>query len=270
LKGLKAQGINAASVTYDAREILQSFSEAYGIEYPMLSDVGSRVIRAFGILNTNVPQDHKMMYGIPWPGDFLIGPDGIVRDKLFLPNYEHRASASQITIRQAGGRGGVNFAEIKTDVLDATVGLSTGLCFPGQELGVTLEMRIKPGWHIYGAPVPTNYQAAELSFEGPLVDQQSLEMPPAKPLLLKALGETLPVYEKEVRAIGKLGIRWSPPLPAKFLEPLGKRIEPGLHQVDGIFRYQACNDESCEMPQTIKFQLPLTIVSGIPPVAMKL
>ena len=230
----------------------------------MLSDVGSKVIRAFGILNTNVPPDHPMMYGIPWPGDYLIGPDGIVRDKLFLRNYEHRASASQVVLRNFGGRADRNSIEIKTDVLTAVVSLSTDRCFPGQELGVALEVQLKPGWHIYGNPLPGNYQATQLVFEGPVVDGQSLEMPPARPILLKALGETLPVYETEIRAIGKLGIKWSPPIPAKFLEPLGKPIEPGLHQIDGVLRFQACGDEICETPQAVRFQLPLRIEGGIP------
>jgi len=84
---LKAHGINAASITYDSQEILSNFGDTYKIEYPLLADVGSRVIRAFGILNTNVPEDHKMMYGMPWPGEYLIAPDGTVRDKLFLRNY---------------------------------------------------------------------------------------------------------------------------------------------------------------------------------------
>ncbi len=53
-------------------------------------------------------------------------------------------------------------------------------------------------------------------------------------------------------------------MPAKFLEALGKRIEPGLHQVEGTFRFQACSDDVCEMPQTIRFQLALTIEAGIP------
>lgn len=101
------------------------------------------------------------------------------------------------------------------------------------------------------------------------MDEHSLGMPPAKPVLLKALNETLPVYEAEIRAIGKLRIRWSPPMPAKFLEPLGKRIEPGLHQIDGIFRFQACSDEVCEMPQAIRFQLPLRIEAGIPTASKK-
>ena len=53
-------------------------------------------------------------------------------------------------------------------------------------------------------------------------------------------------------------------MPAKFLEGLGERIEPGLHHIEGVFRFQACSDEICEMPQTVKFKLPLTIEAGIP------
>jgi hypothetical protein len=78
------------------------------------------------------------------------------------------------------------------------------------------------------------------------------------------LGETLPVYEGEIRARGKLGVKWSPPIPAKFLQSLGPPIEPGLHHIEGSFRFQACNDRVCEAPQTVKFQLPLTIEAGIP------
>jgi hypothetical protein len=141
----------------------------------MLSDVGSKVIRAFGILNTNVPEDHKMMYGMPWPGDYLIAPDGTVRDKLFLHNYEHRPSASQMTFRNYGTASEGNSVEIKSEVLTATVSLSAERCFPGQELGVALEVRVKPGWHVYGTPLPGNYQATELALEGPLVGEQSLE-----------------------------------------------------------------------------------------------
>lgn len=136
--------------------------------------------------------------------------------------------------------------------------------FSGQELGVTLEVQLEPGWHIYGQPLPKTYQSAVLQFEGPLVGEQSLEMPPAKPILLKALDETLPVYQGEIRALGKLGIKWSPPSPARFLEPLGQPIEPGLHHIDGLFRFQACSDQVCETPQTVRFQLPLTIEAGIP------
>jgi hypothetical protein len=230
----------------------------------MLSDVGSKVIRAFGILNTNVPEDHKMMHGMPWPGEYLIAPDGAVRDKLFLRNYEYRPSASQVVLRNASNYNAGSSVRIDADVLDATITLSTDRCFPGQELGVALSINIKPGWHIYGRPLPDNYQPTELTFDSEIIDEQSLEFPAPKTKLLKALGENLSVYEGEFRAIGKLRIRWSPPIPAKFLEPLGKKIEPGLHKIGGTLRFQACSDDVCEMPQTIKFELPITIKAGVP------
>jgi hypothetical protein len=94
-------------------------------------------------------------------------------------------------------------------------------------------------------------------------------MPAAKPMELKALGETLPVYEGEFQARGKVLIRWSPPMPAPFLLALGAQIEPGLHQIEGTLRFQACSDEVCEAPETISFKLPLTVEAGVPPAPKK-
>jgi len=256
--------VNAAAITYDSPEVLRGFAEAHRIEYPLLSDIGSKVIRAFGLLNTNVPEDHKMMYGMPWPGDYLIAPDGTVRDKLFLRDYQHRPSASEVILRNFDPDVGGNSVEIITDWLSATVTLSTDRCFPGQELAVSLRIKLRPGWHVFGEPLPDQYQATQLIFEGPLVGEQSLELPTAKPMLLKASGETLSVYEGEVRAVGKLGIKWSPPMPVKFLEAFGKWIEPGAYKIEGRLCFQACSDEVCEMPQTIKFELPLRLEAGIP------
>jgi AhpC/TSA family len=243
--------------------VLQRFSQAYGIEYPMLADQGSKVIRAFGILNTNIPEDHPMLYGIPFPGDYLVAPDGTVRDKLFLPSYEHRPSVTQLAMRNGMGTE-TNSVRIKTDVLSATVALSTDKCFPGQELGISLTIHLEPGWHVYGEPLPKNYQAIKLEFDDQLIAECRLDMPPAEPLLLKALDETLPVYQGEIRASGRVAIKWSPPIPARFLEPLGPPIEPGLHHIGGFFRFQACSEQICEPPHSIKFQLPLMIQAGIP------
>jgi hypothetical protein len=210
-----------------------------------------------------------MMYGMPFPGDYLIAPDGTVRDKLFLPSYEHRPSATALSLRNSDGVAGGNSVEIDTDAFSATVTLSADRCFPGQELATALRIRLKPGWHIYGQslsqPLPGSYRRTELIFESPIVDEQSLELPAPRPMLLKALGETLPVYEGEVRAIGKLAIKWSPPVPAKFMEAFGKRIEPGSYKIGGTLRFQACSDTVCEAPQAIWFELPLELEAGVPP-----
>jgi len=216
-------------------------------------------------LNTNIPEDHAMLYGIPWPGNYLIAPDGRVQDKLFLPDYQLRPSAGEILLRHCGDTVSGNAVEITTDVLQAKVTLSTARCFPGQEIAVALKLHLNPGWHVYGTPVPTNYQALELVFDSPLVEALSLKLPFPTPVLLKAVGETLSVYNGEIQAVGTLRIKWSPPMPAPFLEALGARIEPGKYTINGTLRFQACSEESCEAPQALTFAVPLQIEAGIPP-----
>jgi Disulphide bond corrector protein DsbC len=211
-----------------------------------------------------------MMYGMAFPGDYLLAPNGIVRDRLFLPSYEHRPSATALVLRDADhGGGAMNSVEIDAGVFNATVTLSTDRAFPGQELATALRIRLNPGWHIYGTLLPGNYRPTELIFDGPIVGEQSIELPAAKPMLLKALGETLPVYEGEVRASGRLGVKWSPPMPAKFMESFGKMIAPGPYKIAGTLRFQACSDAVCEPPQAIRFELPLQLEAGVPPAPKK-
>jgi hypothetical protein len=64
-----------------------------------------------------------MMRGMPFPVDYLIAPDGSVRDKLFLSDYERRPSASQVVLRHFGDR--EHSIEITTEPLTAIVSLST-------------------------------------------------------------------------------------------------------------------------------------------------
>jgi len=232
----------------------------------MLSDAGSKVIRDFGIFNTNIPPDHAFLYGIPFPGEYLVTPDGTVKDKVFLPSYEHRASATTVIFRNCGVDNAGHGVAIKSAVLDASVTLSSERCFAGQELGIALEIDVKPGWHIYGKPLPSNYRPTELILSGPLVDTLTLELPAPQTKLMKALNETLPIYEGRVRALGKLGIKWSPPMPAPFLLKIGPVIEPGSHKIEGVLRYQACSETVCEPPEEVRFELPLTIEKGVPSV----
>ncbi len=175
----------------------------------------------------------------------------------------------KVVLKHFSGETGSNSIDITTGVLTATVSLSTDRCFPGQELATALRIRLEPGWHIYGEPLTGNYQPTELQFDTQLVGDQSLELPPPSPMLLKTLGEMLPVYTDEIRAVGKLGVKWSPPAQAKFLDSFGKWIEPGPYKIKGTLRFQACSDEVCEMPEAITFELPLTIEAGIPPAPNK-
>ena len=83
------------SISYDSPAVLARFAGAHQITFPLLSDKGSAVIRRYGILNTNIPSTHTF-YGIPFPGEYMVAPDGRVADKGFLPSLEDRGTASEV------------------------------------------------------------------------------------------------------------------------------------------------------------------------------
>ena len=58
---------------------MRAFSDEYGIEYDLLSDAGSAVIREFGILNSIIDPEGPMaerFYGIPFPGTYVVDGAG--------------------------------------------------------------------------------------------------------------------------------------------------------------------------------------------------
>jgi peroxiredoxin len=50
---LERNGLWIAAVSYDSQETLQAFAKEHGVEFPLLSDRDSSVIRRFGIFNSN-------------------------------------------------------------------------------------------------------------------------------------------------------------------------------------------------------------------------
>jgi len=152
--------------------VLGRFASAHQITFPLLSDKGSAVIRGYGILNTNIPRTH-MFYGIPFPGEYLIAPDGRVTDKVFLPSYQDGATASEVLLKDFGTGAGDDVVEVKSDETMARIRLSDSSAFSGQELAVAANFSIKPGWHIYGQPLPKGYVPTAISFDDAMVAQMA-------------------------------------------------------------------------------------------------
>jgi DsbC/DsbD-like thiol-disulfide interchange protein len=210
----------------------------------MLSDKGSAVIRKFGILNANMPEGHPFC-GIPFPGDYLIGANGVVRDKQFLPDYQTRPSSSQILMRNFAGSAGGAAVAIDAQDLRAVVTMSADRAVAGEQLGVSAELVIGPGWHIYGQPLPDNYVATSISFDRDLVTAESFEFPKATPVEFKSLGETLPVYSGSIRTPGIVQLKMG--------------LKPGEYKLKGTLQFQQCNDEVCKLPEKIAFEIPVKI-----------
>jgi len=247
-EALRRNGINPASITYDSQEVLRRFSDTYHVSYPMLSDKGSVVIRKFGILNTNVPPDVTRFYGMPFPGQYLIEPDGTVKDKLFLPDFEERPTASEVLLKDFGVGG--SSSAIKAQDVKAKVIISDTQSYGGHRLGVMVAFEVAPGWHIYGSPLPPEYRVTRVKFSTDLVQSQTLKFPASTPLKLEALGQTLPVYHGSFKAVGHILLKQ--PLP------------PGDYKLSGTIEFQECNDNECKIPQSVPFALPLKIDPLVP------
>lgn len=221
----------------------------------MLSDKGSVVIRKFGILNTNVPPDVKQFYGIPFPGQYLIAPDGVVAYKAFLPEFQTRATASEVLLKETGKGLSGSGVKIKAGNLQARVIVSNSQAFSGDRLGVAVDFNLAPGWHVYGEPLPSSYTATAVKFNDKLVSREQVNFPRPEPLKLAVLKQTLPVYQGHFAATGWILLK--------------QGLKPGEHKLAGTLSFQECNNEICKIPRTIAFAIPLRIKPLVMPAGMK-
>lgn len=91
----EAAGINVAGMTYDSQEILANFVAAESLDYPLLQDVDSKHVNAYGIRNVDYGPDHRF-YGIPYPGIVLISPAGKILGKYAEPGYRERPAFEDV------------------------------------------------------------------------------------------------------------------------------------------------------------------------------
>ncbi len=78
---IKAGGLQVVGISFDPVSTLATFAESSGVTFPLLSDEGSAVIRAYGL-------EHQD--GYPHPGTVIIDGDGVVRATLFMEGYRKR------------------------------------------------------------------------------------------------------------------------------------------------------------------------------------
>jgi len=185
-------------------------------------------------------------YGVPHPVEYLIAPDGVVVRKYFEPNYQHRVTAAAVAFQEFGQvSSGAPEITLESEALSVRVGLPSPMAFAGQKVGFFARFTLRPGWHIYGAPLPAGYTATSIEFEGPAVTRQDIAWPEPEMVEFPVLKETLPVYSGSFEIQGTLLL--------KFPLPEGELTLPGR------LRFQACSQTICEPPQTITFHLPLTL-----------
>lgn len=249
----EAQGLKLAAISYDSPEILKDFARRHDIDFPLLADPNSEVIRSFQVLNAEAKGITK---GMAHPGYFVLDAHGIIREKYFEGNYANRFTANNVI--------GKLFPELNEEVrqnveaphLHLTLSQSDQTAVPGSRVTLTAEIELSPNVHVY-SPGVQGYKPIELlvrSSGGFEVAPPSY--PASKTLYLEAIKEHVPVFEGKFKitqdvtvSVSKLddGVR--------ALLAAGKKLP-----IEGELRYQACDLRVCYPPTSVPVKWELKIL----------
>jgi len=93
LPAIEATGVRLIALSYDAPATNAAAAAKLGLTFPLLSDVGSKVIDAYGIRNHEATGRGA---GIPHPTVFLVDRQGVILAKLGRDGYKERPEAAEI------------------------------------------------------------------------------------------------------------------------------------------------------------------------------
>ncbi len=247
-----AGGIKLFAISYDAVEPLGAFADHYGIEFPLLSDVGSRVIREFGILNTLVQPDETEYYGIPYPGSYLVDETGTVIAKFFNRQYQVRETAASV-LRMGFDLpvdpASLSHAEASGAGVNVHASLMTKELHPRQRSFIYVNLELDEGLHVYGDPIPDGYVRTEVHATGTEgLEFGEPQFPPTKPFKIEGIDDQFHTFDGKV----------------EIVVPVVSTIrEEGAAEIELTVRFQACTDDMCYLPRTEKLRLELTTAPNV-------
>lgn len=246
------QGIKLAAVSYDSRPILKDFAGRHQIDFPLLADPESQVIRRFDVLNSDAKGISK---GMAHPGFFYIDESGVIRDKFFEAKYAERFTPNNVI--------GKLFPELSAEVsqnIEAahfrlTLEQSDRVMAPGNRVTLIATIELPPGVHVY-APGVQGYKPIRLVLhpEGG-VESFPATYPTSKALYLAAIKEQVPVFEGKFRITQDVTVSAS-----KVGDGLRAVLSAGKTvSIVGDLQYQACDNAICYPPTSVPVKWELQV-----------
>jgi hypothetical protein len=249
----EAQGLKLAAISYDSRAILKDFADRHGIQFSLLADPDSKIIRSFEVLN---PEAKGMTKGMALPGFFYIDSSGVIREKYFTAKYTDRLSANNVIAKLFPELSAEVSQNIEAPHLRITLAQSDRSVIPGGRVSLIAEIELPPDVHVY-SPGVQGYKPIQLILQGlPGIELQPVVYPNSKILYLEAIQEHVPVFEGKFRVSQDLTITPS-------------RISDGLRAVfshertisiTGDLKYQACDQTVCYPPASVPVKWQLQIL----------
>jgi hypothetical protein len=246
------QGLYLAAISYDSPAILVDFGKRHKIEFPMLADPNSQVIRSFNVLNAEAK---GMTKGMAHPGFFYIDQSGTIREKYFETKYTNRFTANNVI--------GKLFPELAEEVRDTveashlrlTLSQSDRTVVPGSRVTLTADIELSPDVHVY-SPGVQGYKPIQLI----LRSSAGIELAPAtyptpQILYLEAIKEQVPVFDGNFRITQDVTVGVSKVTDgARALFSARKTVS-----IVGELQYQACDKTICYPPASVPVKWELQI-----------
>jgi hypothetical protein len=269
LQKVRDEGYEIFAISNDTVDRLAEFSNRHGIEFSLLSDKDSEVIRAFGIFNTLIqPGEGKHMrwYGIPYPGTYVTDSNGIVVDKDFHQHHARRLSGQALLHRVLGTVPDQTAEAPATTFEGDEVALTAYLADPVLSLEVitslVCRLRIAPGLHLYAAGAPDAFTPVSLSLSGEGVRFGEPTWPKPGVLRMADLEMSIPVYEQDVTVT-------VPITATSEIMRLGHGLDRESVEIAVACRYQACDEAACGLPTAIETKLVLPLQTLVEPEGIK-
>ena len=259
---LARAGYAVFAITYDRQVDLKAFADKQGVDYPILSDEGSRVIRELGILDEDLEVHHARFgvptrpeqHGVAYPMTFVLDETGRIERKIVEENYRSRYGGRLLLEELTGTpalrdtRGTEHSMTASQGIVSARAWLDSPTYFAYQRVGLHVEVTVQPGWHVYSPEVPPGYTGLRIEVQSapPGLRSGQPRWPEAKPFRVEGLTEEFSVYE------GTVGITD----PVDFVVNRG----PGPVRLEISLGFQVCSETECLPPATVS--LSLTVPEG--------
>jgi len=243
LPALDAAGIWPVALSYDSQVTQAAFATERGITFSLLADEGSVVIRQLGMLNTAIATEHPR-YGVAQPATYLLDQEGRVERVILHASQTVRDSWPTALHGAVELRANASGPIVRHEAAGVaiTVSLDSATYAPRQRVGMRARVLIADGAHLYGRPLPRGYTPLTLTVDAPVgMTVESATYPPPTPLLLPALGETLPAYS------GVLDL-------SAYVT--GEEVREDV-AISVTLVWQVCTETDCLVPQTTTVSLPL-------------
>lgn len=251
VESLQQRGIAVAAISYDPVRVLADFATRRAITFPLLSDPGSATIRHYGIFNTTIPETNREVYGVPFPGTFMLNARAEVTARFFEPAYQERNTVASM-LAHLGSALDVPATKVSSPQLELTSLATDTTVAPGTHFSILLDVKPSKGIHVY-APGVSGYKPIALTIEPqPWLVVSGATYPAAQDYYFKPLDEHVKVYQHPFRIVQDLAIDASSEAQAAL-----KNIS--AMTIKGVLQYQACDDRICFSPQIIPLTWTVTV-----------